>query len=137
MTRTLDHAPTGPALAAGGGAAHPPVGHGTPAPAGGGAAPDGRTLATKLADVLDGRWAEGRRASRAAWPASGMLRDPALTMTEARAWTLERVQTIVAAGFGRAGTACLAARSSTSARRATTSGSSATPSTCGCWAPSR
>lgn len=68
-----------------------------PAPA------EGRPLAAKLADVLDGRWAEGRRAARATWPAAGMLRDPALTMAEARAWTLERVRTIVAAGFGRAG----------------------------------
>ena len=67
--------------------------------------PDARELPLggRLLAVLDGPWREERLAARAAWPADGMLRDPGLSMADARAWTLNRVKEIVAAGFGGGG----------------------------------
>ena len=54
--------------------------------------PDARELPLggRLLAVLDGPWREERLAARAAWPADGMLRDPGLSMADARAWTLNR-----------------------------------------------
>ncbi len=62
-----------------------------------------RPLGERLAEVLDGPFREQRQATRASWPAEGMLRDPSMSMAEAREWTLDRLQQIVASGFGRAG----------------------------------
>ncbi|MFT4296563.1 MAG: acyl-CoA dehydrogenase [Micropruina sp.] len=58
-------------------------------------------LGSALLAALDGPHHERRAAGRAALPAEGMLRDPSLGLAEARAWTLRRLEELVAAGLGK------------------------------------
>ena len=58
-------------------------------------------LGAALSTALDGAHHRRRVAGRAAFPADGMLRDPALGLAEARVWTLRRLGEFVAAGFGQ------------------------------------
>ncbi|MFT3970824.1 MAG: acyl-CoA dehydrogenase [Micropruina sp.] len=59
-------------------------------------------LGAALLAAFEGSHHDQRVAGRAAFPAEGMLRDPALGLDEARAWTLERLHALVEAGFGQA-----------------------------------
>ncbi len=59
-------------------------------------------LGAALLAAFEGPHHQRRSAGRAAFPADGMLRDPALDMQQARAWTLERLHTLVEAGVGQA-----------------------------------
>ena len=58
-------------------------------------------LGAALLAALDGPHHARRDAGRAAFPASGLLRDPGLSISEARTWTLERLRELVASGFGQ------------------------------------
>ena len=58
-------------------------------------------LGLALVAAFEGAHHERRMAGRAAFPAEGMLRDPLLGLSEARAWTLHRLDELVAAGFGQ------------------------------------
>ncbi len=58
-------------------------------------------LGTALLAAVEGAHHERRVAGRAAFPARGMLRDPALSVDDARDWTLRRLKELVAAGFGQ------------------------------------
>ncbi len=58
-------------------------------------------LGAALNAGLEGKHHQRRSAGRAMWPADGMHRDPALDVAESREWTLERLQSLAAAGFGR------------------------------------
>ena len=57
-------------------------------------------LGAALNAAFEGAYHERRAAGRALWPADGMHRDPAMGLSEAREWTLQRLKTIGAAGFG-------------------------------------
>ncbi len=59
-------------------------------------------LGVALLAAFEGPHHERRTAGRAAFPADDMLRDPALDMEQARAWTLDRLHALVAAGIGQA-----------------------------------
>ena len=59
-------------------------------------------LGAALNAAFEGAHHGRRAAGRALWPADGMHRDPAMGLTEAREWTLQRLKTIGAAGFGHA-----------------------------------
>ncbi|MFT4216816.1 MAG: acyl-CoA dehydrogenase [Micropruina sp.] len=59
-------------------------------------------LGDALLAAFEGPHHQRRTAGRAAFPSAGMLRDPSLGVDEARAWTLRRLQELVAVGFGQA-----------------------------------
>ncbi len=59
-------------------------------------------LGAALLSAFEGSHHKRRAAGRAAFPSEGMLRDPALGLDDARAWTLERLHVLVEAGFGQA-----------------------------------
>lgn len=59
-------------------------------------------LGVALLAAFEGPHHERRVAGRAVFPADDMLRDPALDLEQARAWTLERLHALVAAGIGQA-----------------------------------
>ncbi len=64
------------------------------------ASADELPLGAALNAAFEGAYHERRAAGRALWPADGMHRDPAMGLSEAREWTLQRLKTIGAAGFG-------------------------------------
>ena len=64
------------------------------------ASADELPLGAALNAAFEGAYHERRAAGRALWPADGMHRDPAMGLSEARVWTLQRLKTIGAAGFG-------------------------------------
>ncbi|MFN3865265.1 MAG: acyl-CoA dehydrogenase family protein, partial [Demequina sp.] len=61
------------------------------------------TLGAQLRVVLDGDCAAERAMMRATFPAENMLRDPELDVAASRDWTLNRLLSLNAAGFGSVG----------------------------------
>ena len=59
-------------------------------------------LGAALLAAFEGPHHQRRAAGRESFPADGMLRDPALDMQQARAWTLARLYALVEAGIGQA-----------------------------------
>ena len=76
------------------------LGNGGPRP---GAAEELTGLGAALSEALDGQFAAGRSAARAAFPAEHLHREPGQTMEAARAWVLTRLEELSASGFGAAG----------------------------------
>ncbi|MFT4226292.1 acyl-CoA dehydrogenase [Micropruina sp.] len=62
----------------------------------------GGDLGAALLAAFEGPHHERRAAGRAVFPSDDMLRDPALDLDQARAWTLDRLHALVAAGIGQA-----------------------------------
>lgn len=58
-------------------------------------------LGAALNAGFEGRHHEQRVAGRSRWPAGGMHLDPSLDVAAAREWVLERLRTLVGAGFGQ------------------------------------
>ena len=61
---------------------------------------DEAPLGTALNAAFEGAYHERRAAGRALWPSEGMHRDPAMGLTDAREWTLQRLKTIARTGMG-------------------------------------
>ncbi|HQD97287.1 MAG TPA: acyl-CoA dehydrogenase [Propionicimonas sp.] len=60
-------------------------------------------LGAALTRALDGQFADQRADARANFPVENLLRDPCLTIEQARDWVLSRLKELSAAGFGASG----------------------------------